>query len=80
MKNIKLYRKSSYVISVKLEHTDDKYMLIHGYTGAMDIVGKDLADQIKKMSKEEFVDSPFSAETTKMLYSRGYLTDKNIDE
>lgn len=80
MKNIELYRKSSYVISVKLEHTDDKYMLIHGYTGAMDIVGKDLADQIKKMSKEEFVDSPFSAETTKMLYSRGYLTDKNIDE
>lgn len=48
MKNIELYRKSSYIISVKLEHTDDKYMLIHGYTGAMDIVGKDLADQIKK--------------------------------
>ena len=34
-------RMSSYTIPVKLENEDGKYMLIHGYTGAIDYcVGK----------------------------------------
>lgn len=36
------YRVSSYVIPVKLENEDGKYFLIHGYTGAMDIVSEKL--------------------------------------
>lgn len=31
-------RTSSYLIPVKLEDEEDKYMLIHGYTGAIDVV------------------------------------------
>lgn len=31
-------RTSSYMIPVKLEKEEGKYMLIHGYTGAIDIV------------------------------------------
>lgn len=34
-----LYRTSSYLIDVKLEHSD-QYMLIHGYTGAIDLVNE----------------------------------------
>ena len=33
-------RTSSYIIPVKLESEEGKYMLIHGYTGAMDIVSE----------------------------------------
>ncbi len=33
-----ILRTSSYMIPVKLEKEEGKYMLIHGYTGAIDIV------------------------------------------
>ena len=36
-------RTSSYIIPVKLESEEGKYMLIHGYTGAVDIVTEDIA-------------------------------------
>jgi hypothetical protein len=32
-------RKSSCTISAELENEEDKYMLVHGYTGAIDIAG-----------------------------------------
>lgn len=35
-------RTSSYLIPVKLESEPGKYMLIHGYTGAIDIVTESL--------------------------------------
>lgn len=40
-------RMSSYTIPVKLENEDGKYMLIHGYTGAIDIVSGDLLGMIE---------------------------------
>ena len=40
-------RTSSYMIPVKLEQEEGKYMLIHGYTGAMDIVSGGLLKKIK---------------------------------
>ncbi|MDR2408561.1 MAG: SPASM domain-containing protein [Bacteroidales bacterium] len=73
-------RKSSYTISVKLEAEDDKYMLIHGYTGAMDIVTGKVVDYFKNyplFSKKEF---PFSKPTLELLISRGYITTKTVDE
>lgn len=39
-------RTSSYMIPVKLESEKGKYMLIHGYTGAMDIVTEHLLEKI----------------------------------
>ena len=35
---MKKLRVSSYMIPVKLEKEEGKYMLIHGYTGAADVV------------------------------------------
>lgn len=40
-------RVSSYMIPVKLEQEEGMYMLIHGYTGAMDIVSENLLNEIK---------------------------------
>ena len=48
-------RTSSYIIPVKLESEEGKYMLIHGYTGAVDIVSESVVlclkyNEIKKLS------------------------------
>lgn len=42
-------RVSSYVISIPLEGTNDQYMLIHGYTGAIDIATKELVSAYRKI-------------------------------
>lgn len=41
MENLRI---SSYIIPVKLDCDHEKYFLIHGYTGAFDIVGTDIKD------------------------------------
>lgn len=43
-------RTSSYLIPVKLESEPGKYMLIHGYTGAIDIVTESLLKKIQAVA------------------------------
>ena len=73
-------RTSSYLIDVKLDNSD-KYMLIHGYTGAIDIVNEKVALSLKN-TPEIFLkeDAPFSEETIEALQKRGYLTEKTQEE
>lgn len=42
-------RVSSYVISIKLEESNGKYLLIQGYTGAIDIVKESIALKLEIM-------------------------------
>ena len=42
-------RTSSYIIPVKLEKEKGKYLLIHGYTGAIDVVSEE--PKIRKQSQ-----------------------------
>ena len=77
---MEILRTSSYIIPVKLESVEGKYMLIHGYTGAMDIVDSELKSYIftsNQFNKETF---PFADEIFEMLKSRGYLTIKTKEE
>lgn len=67
-------RTSSYLIPVKLDSEQDKYMLIHGYTGAIDIVSSSLLEKIK--SRKEAL----SPETMQLLQKRGYITTKTPEE
>ena len=71
---------SSYLIDTKLENTD-QHMLIHGYTGAMDIVKDELATYLSStsgfFSKE---DLPCSDATANLLEERGYITQKTQEE
>lgn len=39
-------RVSSYIIPTQVD--DDKYLLVHGYTGAIDIVGKEIGEFMQK--------------------------------
>lgn len=74
------FRKSSYLIPVKLEEVENKYLFIHGYTGAVDIVrGKvlDFLDNVEEFSKDDF---PFFNETFESFRKRGYITLKTEEE
>lgn len=73
-------RVSSYVIPIKLEDEINKYMLMHGYTGAIDIVEQDVATKLAHHQSEFIDDSSFDEETGKYLIQRGYLTTKSENE
>lgn len=73
MENIHL---SYYTIPVKLEDEENKYLLVHGYTGAIDIVDGSIWEELKDYSSE----STLSPEATQLLQKRGYLTTKSKDE
>ncbi|WP_321479374.1 radical SAM/SPASM domain-containing protein [uncultured Bacteroides sp.] len=73
MEKLKL---SYYTIPVKLESEENKYLLVHGYTGAIDVVDGDVWSQMKNISS----DSDLSAEAVLLLQKRGYLTTKNKGE
>lgn len=69
-------RTSSYMIPVKLESEEGKYMLIHGYTGAVDIVSENLLMKIKQVESQ----NNFAPEILQTLLKRGYITTKTQDE
>ena len=68
------YRFSSYSIVVPLESEPDKVFMMHGYTGAIDVLSKEIADYLQNhvhFSKEEI---PCSETTMEALEKRGYIT------
>lgn len=69
-------RVSSYMIPVKLEKENGKYMLIHGYTGAIDVITENLLQQIKQTNAH----NNLSEKTLQTLINRGYLTYKTEEE
>lgn len=74
------YRASSFLISVKLENTDDQYMLIHGYTGAIDVVDRHVVEYLKTLGRKSSSNLQISPDTMDVLVRRGYLTDKTQEE
>lgn len=68
-------RVSSYVISIKLEESNGKYLLIQGYTGAIDIVKESIA---LKLGNNDIAGLPEA--TLQTLRSRGYITDRTKEE
>ena len=68
------------MIPVKLEKEEGKYMLIHGYTGAIDIVDSELKEYLMKtkiIQKDSFI---YSDLIFSKLIERGYLTTKSKEE
>lgn len=73
-------RVSSYLIDVEIKSTGE-HMLVHGYTGAIDVVSKEIAmylhENSSQIDKEVF---PFSNSTWEKLNKRGYVTSKTENE
>jgi uncharacterized protein len=72
-------RKSSYTINVKLENEEDKHMLLHGYTGALDIVNGTVINYLENvdLNNDQWQLSEAAVNTLK---TRGYLTAKSEKE
>lgn len=66
-------RKSSYMIPIKLE--DGKYMLLHGYTGSIDVVNENILTAISSNELDKLNPSVYA-----QLKVRGYLTLKTKEE
>ena len=69
-------RVSSYMIPVKLEQEEDKYILVHGYTGAIDVVSGELLNDIQSVGTKDNLVQPM----VEHLLKRGYLTRKTQEE
>ena len=69
-------RTSSYLIPVKLESEPDKYILIHGYTGVIDIATESLLKKIQSVAS----DTDLLPEMVEVLLKRGYITTKTQEE
>ena len=74
------YRLSSYAISIELESEPDDSLLIHGYTGAIDLIDKSI---VRFLIENPYFDRALlpSEESTKdTLEKRGYITLQTEDE
>lgn len=80
MEHLNEYRKSSYVIPVCLDKKGGKYMLVHGYTGALDLVPEAVAFLFDEMQKNEPLPNSLSEDVRKILLKRGYITKKTEEE
>lgn len=77
----KIYRTSVYTIFVPLNDNQGDFLLVHGYTGAIDHVSAKVAHFLRKGKGFTRADAdngqlPFSQKTFKQLLGRGYLTSK----
>lgn len=80
MLNMEDYRLSSYTIFVRLEDADGKYMLVHGYTGAIDVVSEKISNYLNSNTIFSEENIPFSKKIFDTLVSRGYITMKKSKE
>ncbi len=71
-----LLHKSHYTIPVKLQVEDNKYILVHGYTGAIDIVDGSIVDALNT----DNISLLLSEDEISLLSNRGYITTKNLEE
>lgn len=75
------HRLSSYTIFTELNaDSDGKYLLTHGYTGAIDVASKDIVDYLRSGTDLDPKKAPFSDKTFQNLSARGYITDKSEEE
>ena len=69
-------RLSNYVIDTEITD-ENQNMLVHGYTGAIDIIDRELANYLKNNKDTlERGTFPFGEENYDLLNKRGYITDK----
>jgi len=73
-------RASSYIVDVKIESEQNKHLLIHGYTGAMDVVNTTVLEYLKTGVDFSENAAPVSKSTFDILQKRGYLTTKTEEE
>lgn len=74
-------RTSFYNVIVNLSEEDEEYLLFHGYSGAVDIVSKDIAEVLGASEECKQFPKVFNKdEVFQKLLRRGYITEKSQKE
>lgn len=73
-----MLRPSSYIIRVNT-HEADRVLLVHGYTKAIDLVPRRIADLLDQ-PRREITDGDLSEAQQKTLLARGHLTEMTVEE
>lgn len=74
-----VFKTSLYTIFIPLENESKEWMIVHGYTGAIDIVNNEIAQFLRSGGVvNTTLESAytFSPKSLEKLIKRGYLTDK----
>ena len=74
------YRKSSYVIQVCIDSNKKQYLLMQGYTGALDIVPEYIGILFSEENRNTPLPGDLSDTTFSFLLKRGYITSKSKEE
>lgn len=76
-----MLRASDYNIYIPLNNEDMEYLLVHGYTGAVDVVSEDVFNSLSNCTSQENSRlDEISEEDLNGLKERGYVTEKKSDE
>lgn len=83
--NISNYRVSNYTIISKIPSYENRYLLVHSYSGAVDFVDENVATFLKAYSNKNLdmkaaEKHNINAITLQVLAKRGYLTFRNIEQ
>lgn len=74
------YRFSSYSIVVPLDSEPENVFMMHGYTGAIDVLSKEIAEYLQNHESFNKEELPCSEITVAALEKRGYITQWNKEE
>ena len=75
-----MIKTSSYNIYLDIPNNRGEYLLIHGYTGAIDVVTEDIYKILKLSQNQPEELDKLSQENREVLSKRGYLTTKSKEE
>ncbi|GIP08738.1 radical SAM/SPASM domain-containing protein [Paenibacillus macerans] len=75
-----MYRVSDYTITIPLRDEQKEFMLVHGYTGAFDIVNDNIVRVLKNSKNHEELRKNLHENDFNVLKKRGYLTTKTSEE
>ena len=76
---MKALKKSYYTIAIPLNNSAEEYFLIHGYTGAINIVPK-VVGIVLSQEEPDILHWNCSAEILQQLIQRGFITTKTSNE
>ncbi|WP_163192152.1 radical SAM/SPASM domain-containing protein [Clostridium thermarum] len=73
-------RVSNYIIPLKTKGKNDEFLLIHGYSGAIDVVSPDIYELLMSAKENPEELTKLTHENLDILKKRGYVTDRSDSE
>lgn len=75
-----MLRTSRYTMIIENKNEAETYLLVHGYTGAVDVVNKEIVDVLTLGNNHKNAFDLLDKMHLEILKKRGYVTEKNLLE